>query len=592
MFLKMLAGRIAPSEGEVYTASGRTVGFLEQDTGLVSDRCVYDEMLLAFPTLVETEARLTALVEQMNDAALDADTHMALAARYTALEERFKKDGGYEYKSRITSMLEAMGFDREKHTMRIAEFSGGQKTRLALARLLLSEPDVLILDEPTNHLDIESVEWLESYLAGYKKAILVVSHDRYFLDKVTSKTFEIENKCGKLYTCAYTDYVRRKEEDRKNDLKHYEQQQKEIARLEAFVENQRRWNRERNIIAAESRLKAIDRMDKLEKPKNLPSNIHFRFETDENIKTPHKLLEVTALGKSYPGKKLFENLSFLLHGRDRMFVLGPNGIGKSTLLKILCGKVRADSGVFEYAEGLRIGYYDQEQQGLNPDNTILDELWDCYPDKTQTEIRSALACFLFTADDVFKPIRVLSGGAKARLTFAKLMLEKSDMLILDEPTNHLDAPSREVLEQALTEYGGTILAVSHDRYFIKKLANRVLDMRADSCFCFEGGYEAFCAYKAAHAALPGAGSAKEDSTSRGKEDYLKNKEEKSRSRRLEKQIADTEKRIGELENALAENAKEQEASADDYVRVNELFEKAHEMEEELEKLYALLDGLV
>ena len=595
MFLKMLSGRLSPTSGEVFSAAGKSVGFLEQDTGLVSDRCVYDEMLCAFPGLVEAERRLAELVEQMNDATLDADAHMALAARYTALEDRFKTDGGYEYKSRITSMREAMGFEKDKHTLRVDEFSGGQKTRLALARLLLSEPEVLILDEPTNHLDIESIEWLENYLMGYKKAVIVVSHDRYFLDKVTAKTFEIENKCGKLYACPYTEYVKRKEEDRKNDLKHYELQQKEIARLEAFVENQRRWNRERNIIAAESRLKAIDRMDKLEKPKNLPSNIRFRFETDENVKTPHKLLEVTGLSKSYPGKRLFENLSFLLHGKDRMFVLGSNGVGKSTLLKILCGRVRADSGEFEYAEGLRIGYYDQEQQGLNPDNTIIDELWDCYPDKTQTEIRSALACFLFTADDVFKQIRVLSGGEKARLTFAKLMLEKSDMLILDEPTNHLDSPSREVLEEALAAYAGTVLAVSHDRYFIKKLATRVLDMRADSCFCFEGGYEAFCDYKNsrfAAARSSGVESGAESSASRGKEDYLKNKEEKSRARKLEKQIADAEERIGVLEQALSENAREQEQAAEDYARVNELFAEAHKMEAELEELYGLLDELV
>lgn len=591
MFLKMLAGRISPTSGEVFTAAGKTVGFLEQDTGLVSDKTLYEEMLASFPSLVSAEQHLAELVEQMSDPALSEAEHMSLAARYTAAEERFKRDGGYEYKSRIVSMLEAMGFDRGKQSMRVDEFSGGQKTRLALARRLLAEPDILILDEPTNHLDIETLEWLEGYLAGYKKALLVVSHDRYFLDKVTNRTFEIENKAGKLYPCGYTEYVKRKEEDRKNDLKHYELQQKEIARLEAFVENQRRWNRERNIIAAESRLKAIDRMEKLEKPKKLPSQIRFRFETDENVKTPHKLLEVTGLAKAYPEKKLFENLSFLLHGKDRMFVLGSNGIGKSTLLKILCGKVRADRGTFEYADGLRIGYYDQEQQGLNPDNTIIDELWDCYPEKTQTEIRSALACFLFTADDVFKQIRVLSGGEKARLTFAKLMLEKSDMLILDEPTNHLDAPSREVLEAALADYEGTLLAVSHDRYFIQKLATRILDMRADTCFDFDGGYEAFCAYRDKQKTAVRSVTSSAVESGGGKEDYLKSKEERSRARKLEKQIADTEKRIGELEEALSENARRQEEAAGDFTLVSELFEKAHVMEEELERLYMYLDEL-
>ena len=284
----------------------------------------------------------------------------------------------------------------------------------------------------------------------------------------------------------------------------------------------------------------------------------------------------------------------MVHGKDRMFILGQNGIGKSTLLKILCGRVEADSGKFEYAEGHRIGYYDQEQQGLNPSNTIIDELWDCYPNKTQTEIRSALACFLFTADDVFKQISVLSGGEKARLTFAKLMLEKSDMLILDEPTNHLDSPSREVLEQALLDYEGTILAVSHDRYFIKKLANRLLDMKKDSCMCFEGGYEDYNDYKARavkNEALSFDASLNENAGS-GKADYIKNKEEKSKARKLEKQIADTEKRIGELEEELSENMKKQEEYSSDYIKVKELFDRAHEIEHELESLYELLDTLI
>lgn len=594
MFLKIITGKNQKTAGDVFVASGKTVGFLEQDTGLVSDRCVYDEMLLAFPGLVADERRLAELVDLLNDENKDELKSMELAKSYTALEEKFKKNGGYEYKSRIASMLEAMGFPKSMHTMKINQFSGGQKTRLALARLLLSEPDVLILDEPTNHLDIQAIEWLENYLTSYKKCIITVSHDRYFLDKVTDKTFEIENGTGTLYNCSYTDYVKQKEENRKHDLKHYELQQKEIARLEAFVENQRKWNRERNIIAAESRLKAIDRMEKLDKPKNLPQNIKFRFETDDNIKTPYKLLEVCDLAKAYPGKKLFQNLSFMLHGKDRMFVLGENGIGKSTLLKILCGKVNADSGRFEYAQGLRIGYYDQEQQGLDTSKTIIDELWDCYPDKTQTEIRSALARFLFTADDVFKQINVLSGGEKARLTFAKLMLEKSDMLILDEPTNHLDAPSREVLEEALLEYGGTILAVSHDRYFIKKLSTRILDMKSDSCMCFEGTYEDYNEYllrkKETKTGAENTDTVTLDSS--GKADYIKNKEEKSKARKLEKQISDTENKIEQLENELSENMRKQEEQASDYQKVNELFMRMHEIEAELEKLYVYLDSLI
>ena len=594
LFLKLLCGKIAPTSGGVFLSNGKTLGFLEQDTGLVSDNTVYDEMLRAFPFLVETEAKLASLVEQMNDPSLASDAHMALADRYTRLQEKFKENGGYEYRSRITSMLEALGFPKERHTMRVDEFSGGQKTRLALSRLLLSEPDVLVLDEPTNHLDIPSIEWLEGYLSQYRKTLIVVSHDRYFLDKVTTKTYEIENHRGKLYTCPYSAYVKRKEEDRKADLKHYEIQQKEIARLEAFVENQRRWNRERNIIAAESRLKAIDRMEKIEKPKDLPSQIHFHFETDDALRTPFRLLDVVRLAKSYPGKTLFRDLSFELHGKDRLFVLGENGVGKSTLLKILCGRVRADGGTFEYAPGLRIGYYDQEQQGLNPANTIIDELWDCYPDKTQTEIRSALACFLFTADDVFKPISVLSGGEKARLTFAKLMLEKSDMLILDEPTNHLDAPSREVLENALADYGGTILAVSHDRYFIKKLATRILDMRADGCTGFDFGYEDYLVFRdrLQKPATEPAAQNETVSEGAGKSEYLRAKSEKNKARRTEKIIAETERAIEKLENALKENEEKQQANATNYEALQTLYEEAGRMEEELSALYEKLDTLL
>ncbi|MBP3580947.1 MAG: ABC-F family ATP-binding cassette domain-containing protein, partial [Clostridia bacterium] len=523
LFMKILAGQIAPTEGDVFLAKDKTLGYLEQNTGFDSDKEIFDEMCLAFPELVKWESRLNELEKLMLDN-MDEESHMMYAKEYTTLEDNFKRNGGYEYKSRISSMLIGLGFEKETHSMLIKTLSGGQKTRLAIARLLLSEPDILMLDEPTNHLDIETVEWLEEYLKGYKKSIIVISHDRYFLDKITKKTFEVENHKGKLYPCAYTEYVRRKEEDRKNDEKHYNLQQKEIARLEAFIENQHRWNRERNIIAAESRMKAIDRMEKLEKPKDLPSNIKFRFEMGENGKCPDKMLEVTGLSKGYPGKQLFENVSFLLHGRDKMFILGQNGVGKSTMLKILCGKLGQDFGTFEYARGLSIGYYDQEHQGLDNKNTVIDELWNCFPNKTQTEIRSVLAGFLFTSEDVFKSIEVLSGGEKARLTFAKLMLEKSDLLILDEPTNHLDAPSREVLEQALVQYDGTLLCVSHDRYFVKKLANRIFEMRTDGTLDFKGDYETFCECKNKKSTGLVSTVSQEKNVTNNQSEYEKNKE--------------------------------------------------------------------
>ena len=585
LFMKILAGQIAPTEGDVFLAKDKTLGYLEQNTGFDSDKEIFDEMCLAFPELVKWESRLNELEKLMLDN-MDEESHMMYAKEYTTLEDNFKRNGGYEYKSRISSMLIGLGFEKETHSMLIKTLSGGQKTRLAIARLLLSEPDILMLDEPTNHLDIETVEWLEEYLKGYKKSIIVISHDRYFLDKITKKTFEVENHKGKLYPCAYTEYVRRKEEDRKNDEKHYNLQQKEIARLEAFIENQHRWNRERNIIAAESRMKAIDRMEKLEKPKDLPSNIKFRFEMGENGKCPDKMLEVTGLSKGYPGKQLFENVSFLLHGRDKMFILGQNGVGKSTMLKILCGKLGQDFGTFEYARGLSIGYYDQEHQGLDNKNTVIDELWNCFPNKTQTEIRSVLAGFLFTSEDVFKSIEVLSGGEKARLTFAKLMLEKSDLLILDEPTNHLDAPSREVLEQALVQYDGTLLCVSHDRYFVKKLANRIFEMRTDGTLDFKGDYETFCECKNKKSTGLVSTVSQEKNVTNNQSEYEKNKELRNKKKNAERKLEQTEREIAQTEKALEDNLLLQEKYSSDYEKVAELFAKAQTLTDKLESLYS------
>ncbi|MBQ7400265.1 MAG: ABC-F type ribosomal protection protein [Clostridia bacterium] len=590
LFMKILAGRVAQSEGDVFLAKGMNIGYLEQNTGLDSDKEMFEEMCNAFPKLLEAEKRLSELEQLMNESH-DSDKHMSLAKEYTTLEDAFKREGGYEFRSRISSMLTGLGFEKETHTRTINTLSGGQKTRLAIARLLLSEPDILMLDEPTNHLDIETVEWLEEYLKNYKKSLVVISHDRYFLDKVTKKTFEIENHEGKLYNTSYTEYVKQKEIDRKIDQKHYELQQKEIARLEAFIENQRRWNRERNIIAAESRMKAIDRMEKIEKPKNLPSNIRFRFQMSENGRCPDKMLEVTGLSKGYPGKQLFENVSFLLHGRDKMFILGQNGVGKSTMLKILCGKVGQDFGTFEYASGLAIGYYDQEHQGLDGNNTVIDELWDCFPNKTQTEIRSVLGGFLFTSEDVFKKIDVLSGGEKARLTFAKLMLEKSDLLILDEPTNHLDTPSREVLENALSEYDGTVLCVSHDRYFVKKLASRIFEMREDGTFDFKGGYEDFCSYKDKKKGTENEKTPGQGSVTNSQIDYEKSKELKNRRKSAERKLAETEKKISETESKIEENQKKQEECASDYEQISKLFSELSELNDTLERLYETWDEL-
>lgn len=588
LLFKVICGKMRQDSGSVSISKDLKVAYLEQNASFESKKPIFDEMLPAFSSLLAMEERLHVIQDAMLHEKSDQE-HMRYAAEYTALEERFRKEGGYEFRGRIRSMLTALGFDEKRQNDSIETLSGGQKTRLALARTLLSEPDILMLDEPTNHLDISSVEWLEGYLAGYKKTLLVISHDRYFLDKVTDKTLEIENTRGKLYNASYSGFVKQKEKDREIEERHYKNQQHEIERMEAFIENQRRWNRERNIIAAESRMKAIERMEKLEKPTALPDSVSMHFSSGSNKLLSDMILEASELSKSFGEKRLFSNVSFVLHSEERMFLFGENGVGKSTLLKILCGKLAQDSGSYEYISKIRIGYYDQEHQGLTPDNTVLDELWNTYPDKKQSEIRGALARFLFKAEDVFKTVSVLSGGEKARLTFAKMMLDELNLLILDEPTNHLDAATREVLEDALLRYDGTVLAVSHDRYFIRKLATRIFELRTDgTTFDYKGGYEDFCAYKESHTESESDSSHVTEEKG-GKNDYLRGKQEKSRRRKVEKQLTDAENRIAACEARLKELDEEMAVAGSDYVRTAELYAEQDKLHAEIEELYTLWD---
>ena len=588
LLFKIISGEVRNDSGSVNFSKDLKVAYLEQNASFESSNAIFAEMLLAFPELVKDEARLEELQSLMLASENDDDVHMRLAGEYTRLEESFRKNGGYEYKSRIRSMLCALGFDEERQQDSIETLSGGQKTRLALARTLLSEPDILMLDEPTNHLDIPSVEWLENFLSGYKKTLLVISHDRYFLDKVTTKTLEIENCEAKLYNLPYSGFVKQKEKDREIDERHYKNQRREIERMEAFIENQRRWNRERNIIAAESRMKAIERMDKLEKPKALPESVSMHFTAGSRELLSDNILEVSSLSKAYGEKQLFSDVSFVLHSKERMFLFGENGVGKSTMLKILCGKLSQDSGAFEYINKIKIGYYDQEHQGLNPSNTVLEELWGEYPDKKQSEIRGALARFLFKAEDVFKEVSVLSGGEKARLTFAKMMLDELNLLILDEPTNHLDAATREVLEEAILGYNGTVIAVSHDRYFIKKLATRIFELKTDGYFDYKGGYEDFCEYKNSRAAGE-AETSQNVAVKEEKNDYQKAKQEKSRRRKAEKQLSESEKGIAECEARLARIDIEMEQAGADYVKTEALYREQDELQAKLDELYELWD---
>ncbi len=587
---KCITGEYEPSDGAIYIARDKTVGLLEQNTGLESDKSIYDEMLLSFPSLCALEEKMHALESEIACHEREGNAHGAaferLVATYAELGETYKADGGYAYKGRIKAMLTQMGFGEAFFSMPIANLSGGQKTRLALVRLLLSEPDILMLDEPTNHLDIDTLTWLEDYLKGYKKTVLVISHDRYFLDKITNKILELEYGRSTLYHGNYSAYLTQKKENRIIEEKHYQNQQREIARIEAYIEQQKRWNRERNIIAAESRQKQLDKMVKLDKPNATPEAIRLQF--NKSGESGNDVLELNHLSKAYPNKPLFSDVSAMIRKHDHVFLYGPNGCGKSTLLKIIMGKVDADSGDYEYGYNVTVGYYDQEQQELDESNTVLEELWSNYTSLTQTEIRNTLALFLFKGDDIEKKVSVLSGGEKARLTLAKLILSKMNVLVLDEPTNHLDIPSREALENALLTFDGTIIAVSHDRYFIRKLATRIFDLSTHTLQDYRCAYEQFLLDREKISVGKGthAPEAQTVSGGGGKEQFLKNKADAAQKRREERRRQKISEDISKTEAAIA--ALDEEIAGDaatDYKRLSELHTEKEALEETLMALY-------
>ncbi len=586
--IKIISGKYSPSSGSVFVSGNKKLAVLEQNAALESENTLIGEMLLTFPELVRDEERLNELSLRLSDGNPD------IISSYTSLEESFRARGGYEFRSRCRGILINMGFDESMHEMRISSLSGGQKTRLALARLLVLSPDILILDEPTNHLDEQTLTKLESQLANYRGTLIVISHDRYFLDKITTSILDIENTKAELYPGNYTRFVKLKEERREALERAYKNQQREIARIEAYIEQQRRWNRERNIIAAESRQKALDRMVKIDRPENTPGKVSMKFSSAPD--SANDVLFADRLEKSYGDKLLFENLSFDVKKGDRLFISGANGCGKSTLIKILVGK-EDFGGYFEFGYNVKIGYYDQENQNLSPEKTVLDELWDSYEKLTQTEIRNALALFMFRGDDVFKLVSDLSGGERARLTMAKLILSKVNLLILDEPTNHLDINSRHALENALEQFDGTIIAVSHDRYFVKKLATRILDLGETDKKVFNGNYEEYKSYREAKAEreqsglkqlAPSSASAK---PSGGKAQFLAAKEQAAQARKLEKRKKFVQEEIVRIEKELEEIAARLEGEeASDYVVAAELYERQTALEESLLALYEENEG--
>lgn len=584
----MITGKYQPTSGEVFISKGKTVGILEQNIEYDSSRTILDEAINTFSDLLETEKELENLRAVSEQTGSEAD-----AKRYADCQESFTSGGGYEFRGRCRGILKKLSLPEALWDKPVSSLSGGQKTRLSLACLLLRDPDIILLDEPTNHLDTDALFWLESYLKASRKTILVISHDRYFLDSVVNRILEIENKKSRIWNGNYTGYVNQKAIDREIQERHYVNQQREIKRIEAYIGQQRRWNRERNIIAAESRQKLLDKMERVERPEALPDRIRMTF--DSSGESGNDVMSVRGLAKSYPGKALFDSVSFEVKKHDRLFICGKNGCGKSTLIKILAGRIPPDSGFASLGYNVKIGYYDQENQDLHPNNTVIDELWNAYPTMTETTVRNALALFLFRGDDISKKVSVLSGGEKARLTLARLMLSKMNLLILDEPTNHLDINSREVLENALSGFDGTIIAVSHDRYFINKLATRILDFGAESehhLFAFEGGYGEYLDYRRRHLTSPEEEAKKEAVVTASKEQYLNAKREQAEIRKSERRLKNLKDGIAATESRISEIGEEMTVCDPyDHVKLAGLEKEQTELEDRLLSMYEELDAV-
>lgn len=485
---KILSKEITQDDGEIFIDRNKTIGYLSQHVDLNLDNTIYSELNLVFKELLDIENRLHTLELKMAEPYDENNDsyHQKVIKDYTTLQDLYTNKGGYTYKGEISRVLKGLGFLEEDFNKTISTLSGGQKTRVSLCKLLLKNPDILLLDEPTNHLDLEAIEWLEEYLKNYRGTVLVISHDRFFLDTVTNNTFEVINGHVNCYNVSYTKFFEQRKKNYENQLKAYNLQQAEIKRQEAIIEKFRSFNREKSIRAAESREKALERMEKIDAPDKEKEASKIKFET--SVKSGYDVLHIENLSKSYDNNKLFSNLNFDLKRGEKVALIGENGRGKTTLLKIILNVVKPDSGKTILGTNVNLGYYDQEQSDLNLDKSIIDEVWDDFPTLTTSKLRGVLASFLFTGDDVFKVINTLSGGEKCRINLLKLMLSRANLLLLDEPTNHLDIMSREALEDALLTYDGTLLVISHDRYFLNKVINRILELNEDGVKEFLGNY--------------------------------------------------------------------------------------------------------
>lgn len=579
--MHVINGRQEAETGGISKAAGIKIGCMEQYVIRDDNITLYDEVLEIFRPLIDAENELADIA-----VAIDTGDHSEQTlSRQMQLQERFEREGGLTYKSMTCSALVGLGFSEDDFNKPISVMSGGQKSKAQLAKLLLSGSNILLLDEPTNHLDITACEWLEKFLTEYKGAYIVISHDRYFLDKVTDTTFEMENRTLREYKGNYTRYLELKAEAREAQQRVYDRTVKEINRIEGIVEQQKRWGQEHNFITAASKQKQADRLkETLEKPEDLPEAIKFTFRAKEG--GANDVLIAKGLSKSFDGTVVFTNTELDIKKNTTTFILGENGCGKTTLLKILTGEYQADSGEYKFGNNIQFGYYDQAQTDLDPSKTVIDEVWDRYPGMTQTQVRSALAQFLFKGDDVFKNVGKLSGGEKARVSLLKLMLSKANMLLLDEPTNHLDIHSREALENALASYGGTLLIVSHDRYLINKLADRIVWLGKKGTVNIDGNYDRYIELKEAKAQSEQAVQVK--AAEGKKNDYKERKERESTLRKLSGALKRCEQAIDEIGLKTAELAQQmsQPEIATDYEKTSALAQEIEALKEKEEALTA------
>lgn len=582
--LKIITGIEPADTGLVTLAKDKTLGYLSQQQNLNSDNTIYDELLSVKQYILDMEAQLRSIENQMKSA--DDTALETLMKKYSDLNHEFELNNGYAYKSEITGVLKGLGFTEEDFTLNVNTLSGGQKTRVALGKLLLSKPDIILLDEPTNHLDMESISWLENYLLNYSGAVLIVAHDRYFLDKIVSKIIELDNGNATVFSGNYTDYASKKAILRNMQLKEYLNQQREIKHQEEVITKLKQFNREKSIKRAESREKMLNKMEFVDKPEILNDKMDIKLEP--NVISGNDVLTVDNLTKGFDGTVLFDNICFQIKRGERVALIGSNGTGKTTILKLINGIIPADSGSIYLGAKVNIGYYDQEHHVLDPDKTIFDEIRDAYPDLNNTQIRNTLAAFLFTNEDVFKYIKDLSGGERGRVSLAKLMLSNANFLILDEPTNHLDITSKEILENALNSYTGTVLFVSHDRYFINSTATRIIELANKTVVNYIGNYDYYLEKKDILGAKPITNNTSKSSSSAiSKLNWQEEKVKQAQQKKIKNEIKRTEERMALIEAEIEEldNMYADPAISSDTAKLMEIHTRKEALSKELDELY-------